>query len=139
MDKRTEIISTVERRRRWTVEEKLKVLNEALSAGASITAVSDRNGVSRSLLYHWLRLARAGQLPGISVNRPSSSGFVPVRIEGGAEAAPAQSPPRSFGPPRRRASTIEIALSNGRVVKVEESIDPATLERIIAALDGAAR
>ncbi|MGE0852661.1 MAG: hypothetical protein AB7O44_24045 [Hyphomicrobiaceae bacterium] len=39
---------------------------------------------------------------------------------------------------RRRIATIEIALSNGRVVKVEESIDPATLARVIAALDGAA-
>jgi transposase len=137
MDKRTEIISTVERRRRWTAEEKLKILDEALSSGATIAAVSDRNGVSRSLLYHWLRLVRAGQLPGISMHRPSSPAFVPVRIETSAETA--RSPPqRSLPAPRRRASNVEIALSNGRVVKVEESIDPATLARIVAALDGGA-
>jgi len=136
MDKRTEIISTVERRRRWTAEEKLRILDEALAPGATITAVADRNGVSRSLLYLWLRLARAGRLPGISVNRPSSPAFVPVRIEASAEAAPSPPPQRSFPAPRRRISNIEIALSNGRVVKVEESIDPATLARIVTALDG---
>jgi len=138
MHKRTEIISTVERRRGWSAEEKLKILDEALSRGATIAAVADRNGVSRSLLYQWLRLVREGRLPGISVNRPSSPAFVPVRIEASAEAPPSLPPHKSLPAPRRRISNVEIALSNGRVVKVEESIDPATLARIVAALDGSA-
>ena len=135
MDRQTEIISTVERRRRWSAEEKLKILDDALSPGATIAAVADRSGVSRSLLYQWLRLVREGRLPGISVNRPSSPVFVPVQIEARAEA-PASPPPQRALPAARRISNIEIALSNGRVVKVEESIDPATLSRIVAALDG---
>ena len=68
MDKRTGIISTVERRRWWTAEEKLQILDEALFAGATIAAVADRPGVSRGLLYHWLRLVREGRLPGIAMN-----------------------------------------------------------------------
>jgi transposase len=138
MDKRTEIISTVERRRRWTAEEKLKILDEALSPGATIAAVADRSGVSRSLLYQWLRLVREGRLPGISVNQPSSHMFVPVQIEASAEAPPSPPPQRVLPAPRRRIGSIEIALSNGRVVKAEENIDPATLSRIVAALDGRA-
>jgi transposase len=136
MDKRTEIISTIERRRRWTAEEKLRILEEAFSPGATISAVADRNGVSRSLLHHWLRLVRAGRMPGISINRPASAKFVPVRIEAGDEAAASSPAPRSRLTSRRRISTIEIALGNGRVVKVEESIDPVRLARIVAALDG---
>ena len=61
----TEIISTVERRRRWPDEEMRRILSEALAPGATVAAVADRNGTCRSLVYLWLRLARAGQLPGI--------------------------------------------------------------------------
>ena len=76
-----EIISTVERRRRWPDDEKLRILSEALVPGATAAAVADRNGVCRSLLYTWLRLAREGKLAGISMTRPPVGVFVPVRIE----------------------------------------------------------
>jgi transposase-like protein len=62
-----EIISTVERRRNWSTEVKLRIMDEALAPGASIAAVADRNGVCRSLLYTWLRLARDDKMPGISI------------------------------------------------------------------------
>jgi hypothetical protein len=75
-------------------------------------------------------------MPGISVNRPASAKFVPVRIEAGDEAAASSPAPNPRLTSRRRISTIEIALGNGRVVKVEESIDPVRLARIVAALDG---
>jgi len=64
------IISTVERRRRWPSEEKLRIMSEALEPGAVIAAVADRNGVCRSQLYTWLRLALDDRLPGI-IDRPS--------------------------------------------------------------------
>ena len=44
--------------------EKLKVLMDALEPGASITAVADRHGISRNLVYTWLRLMREGRMPG---------------------------------------------------------------------------
>jgi transposase len=50
-----EIISTVERRRSWPDEVKLRIMAEALEPGATVAAVADRNGVCRSLLYTWLR------------------------------------------------------------------------------------
>jgi hypothetical protein len=64
--------------------------------------------------------------------------FVPVQIEASTETPPSPPPQRVLPAPRRRIGNIEIALSNGRVVKAEESIDPATLSRIVAALDGCA-
>ena len=76
-----EIISTVERRRHWPDEEKLRIMSEALAPGATVAAVADRNGVCRSLVYLWLRLARSGRLPGISLADPPATSFVPVRIE----------------------------------------------------------
>ncbi len=58
-----EIITSVERRRKWPDEEKLRIMSEALVPDATASAVANRNGVCRSLLYTWLRLAREGRLP----------------------------------------------------------------------------
>jgi hypothetical protein len=40
---------------------------------------------------------------------------------------------------RRRTGVVEIALGNGRSLKVDEDIDPAVLARLASALDGGAR
>jgi transposase len=137
MDNRVEIISMVERRRQWPAEEKLRIMEAALVPGATIAAVADRNGVCRSLLYTWLRHARTGRLRGLSLDAPSTS-FVPVRIEESAKLAAPPSIASATPSSRRRTSIVEIILGNGRVVKVDEGIDPAALARLVAALDGGA-
>jgi len=143
-----EIISTVERRRSWPTEVKLRIMDEALAPGASIAAVADRNGVCRSLVYTWLRLARDDKMPGISITPQPAASFVPVRIEPSAKRLPssppvpvsASSPGPDAGPRApsrgRRPALVEIALTNGRIIKVDEYIDPAALTRLVAALDG---
>ena len=79
-------------------------------------------------------------MPGVTVSNGAQSPFVAVQVADRAENAPAQNAPQRLLAPvgRRRLGLIEIALSNGRVVKVEESIDPATLSRVVAALAGGA-
>ena len=132
----SEIISTVERRRGWRTEVKLRIMDEALTQGASITAVADRNGVCRSLLYTWLRLARDGKMAGISLTRQPAAVFVPVRIEPPAQPdVDPPTPPRAPSRGRQPASLVEIAMTNGRVIKVDDSIDPSALSRLVAALD----
>src|SRR3954451_5854106 len=89
-----EIISTVERRRHWPDEEKLRIMSEALAPGATVAAVADRNGVCRSLVYLWLRLARSSLMPGILLaDPPPPSLFVPVGLE------PVAQPPQTKVPP----------------------------------------
>ena len=139
-----EIISTVERRRHWPDEEKLRILSEALAPGATVAAVADGNGVCRSLVY--LRLARAGQLPGIALADPprqptQGTSFVPVRIEPPAKPArlssktaedPSSMPDaRCLAPPRGRPSVVEIVLGKGRWLKVDDCIDPVALARLV--------
>jgi len=138
-----EIISTVERRRRWPAEEKLRIMSEALERGAVVAAVAARNGVCRSQLYTWLRLVRDDRLPGISLSARPATPFVPVRIgslatTAPANGAPAPAPPDAGAAPssRRRMSVVEVVLGNGRSLRVEESIDPAVLSRLVEALDG---
>lgn len=134
MDKLGEIISRVERRRKWTAEQKVKILTEVLKPGTTVSAVADRNGISRSQLYAWKKLAGRGGIAGISLNGEQRPLFAPVRIEA-MPAAPASAIEVAMAQPQRRAG-VEIALANGRIMRVEESIDPVKLGRLVAALDG---
>jgi hypothetical protein len=93
--------------------------------------------VCRSLVYLWLRLARAGQLP---VTEPPANSFVPVRIGPPPHPVSAECPPGPQiarpGSARPRASAVEVRLGNGRTIKIDANIDPAALVRLVAALDG---
>jgi transposase len=142
----SEILSTVERRRPWPAEEKLRIMSQALEPGATVAAVADSNGVCRSQLYTWLKLAREGRLSGITLNRQHASTFVPVRVEPSEKAVPAVSAPQSSAPSAetrpaaltrgRRPALVEVVLTNGRIVKVDETIDPDALARLLCVLDG---
>ena len=57
---RIEIITGTARRRRWTTAEKLRMVEEALQSGESLSAVARRNGVAPNLLYRWRRLMTEG-------------------------------------------------------------------------------
>ena len=137
MDGSAEIISRVERRRRWSAEQKVKILTEALQPEAVVAAIADRNGVSRSQIYAWMRLAREGRIPGISLNGVAKPTFARVRIEA---VPPSPTPAMAMAAPMvqaRRRGAVEVALTNGRIVRVEEEIEPTRLARLVAALDGA--
>jgi len=144
-----EIISTVERRRQWPAEEKLRIMSELLAPGATIAAVADRHGVCRSQLYAWLRLAREGKLAGITMRAPEAASFVAVQISADARASsptppcdpPARPatpahPPASSIPRGRRPAMVEVVLTNGRIVRVDECIDPDAFGRLLTVLDG---
>src|SRR5258706_15524888 len=132
MDGRVEVISTVQRRRRWSPEDKVAILDEAFRPGGSVASTADRHGVSRALIYLWRRQAREGEIPGVGVREAASTPFVPVRI-----SSVAPEPPRQARTELRRARTPKIRLANGRVLKVDENIDPAALARIVAVLERA--
>ena len=50
---RIEIITGTPRRRRWTAEQKLRIVEESHHSGESISAVAHRRGVAANLLYLW--------------------------------------------------------------------------------------
>ena len=55
-----EIITDGGRRLRWSAAEKLRIVEETLYDGESISAVARRNGVAPNLLYRWRRLMLEG-------------------------------------------------------------------------------
>ncbi len=60
-----EIITSVQRRRRWSTQEKLEIIEESELPGVSVSAVARKHGVSPSLLFNWRRLAKEGKLSAI--------------------------------------------------------------------------
>ena len=57
---RVEILSGIQRRRRYTLDQKLAVLAEAAQPGMSISYVARRHGISPSLLFGWRRRMTEG-------------------------------------------------------------------------------
>lgn len=63
-----EIITDGGRRRRWSAAEKLRIVEETLEEGASISVVARRNGVAPNLLYRWRRLMLEGGAVAVSAD-----------------------------------------------------------------------
>ena len=150
MTKFSEVISTVQRRRGWSTEDKVAILDAAFRKGGSVAAAADRFGVSRALIYIWRSRVREGLMPGVAMTDAGVSAFSAVAIARDAvpevPSLPPPSPPPTTKSYRakscdkcRHGRTIEIRLVNGRTIKVDESIAPDVLAAIIAALDNDAR
>jgi transposase len=63
-----EVITGVARRRRFTTEQKLFVVNETLQPGISISYVASRHGLSPSLVFRWRRLMSEGGKEAVRVD-----------------------------------------------------------------------
>jgi transposase len=57
---RGEVLGPIQRRRRYSVEQKLRVLEEAAEPGMTISFVARRHGIAPSLLFHWRRRMAEG-------------------------------------------------------------------------------
>jgi len=63
-----EVITTVQRRRRWTTEEKIQMVRKSMEAGMSVSLVSREVGISSSQLFTWKRLYLEGGLSAVGSN-----------------------------------------------------------------------
>ena len=136
MSGRVEIITGHERRRRWSEEEKLRLVAEACRPGSSVSQVARDCGVSASQLFGWRRQALAKGL--IADRRVEGSAaprltFAPVAVaeersplDGGDSARGQRATPTS--------GVIAIELKSGDRVRVEGCTDPGLVVRIVSAL-----
>ncbi len=134
MDGVVEIITGRERRRRWSLQDKVRLVAETNEPGSMIRAVAARHGVCESLLFTWRRQAREGLLgpapdspvfAPVQALTPTGSALTPVDERAGPVSAS-----RSVGAP----GLIEIELGNGRQVRVGSDVNLAALRRVLAAL-----
>lgn len=59
--RRIELITGSARRRRWSAEQKLRMVKETLRSDESISIIARRHGVAPNLLYRWRRLMKAAE------------------------------------------------------------------------------
>jgi transposase len=117
--RRVEVISGVERRRRWSGEEKARITAESFVAGVNVSDVARRHAMSLGLLHHWRRLAR-------QAGSSAEAAFVPVLpLEDTSDAGSSGS-----------GAMIEIALG-GACIRVRGRVDGAALRTVIAAVRSA--
>jgi transposase len=133
-----EIVARVERRRRWTIEEKAALLAEVEAEGGKVKRVARRHRISESLLYNWRSAWKAAAAAAIGPSNAVT--FVPLGVLGdmGGEVSATQ-PLAELPPPRRRedrAGAIEIALPNGARLSVDAFVNEKALSRVLRAMKG---
>jgi len=126
---RLEVVDTG-RRRRWTEDEKLKIVLESLRAPRQVSATARRYGISRTLLLQWRRSFRVDQKGAAE----QQIGFVPAMVVPQSEAeVPAPAGLAGGG-------AIEIEFATGARMRIMGAVDKATVMAAIAALaDGRQR
>ena len=124
-----EIITGVERRRRWRLEEKLRIVAEVKQPGVSFAAIARRHEVSRGLLWNWRRQVRCGEL----ASEPMPV-FLPVQIAAERPPSPPAASPTQAVPAVTEAARVEITLPDGTSIQVGADVGLATLRRVMSAV-----
>lgn len=120
---RVEVLNGVERRRRWSRDEKMRILAESLEPGAKVADVARRTDVAPSVLFSWRRQVR---LP-----EAAAPAMVPVVI---AEPPPVAAKPRRTRGPAKECGLIEIDLGGECRVRVDAGVDAKALARVLDVL-----
>src|SRR5260370_22333197 len=119
---RLEVIETG-RRRRWSDDEKLRIVLESLQTPRAVSSTARRHGISRSLLMTWRRSFRLGS------NGPDAqqAGFVPAMVIAAETPAMATAAPSS-------GQMVIIVGKDSRVI-VDAGRDTAALARVLPVLE----
>ncbi len=123
---RMEVLTGPERRRRWSDEEKSRIVRDAQEPGVRYADVARRHDISAAQLYQWRVALREGRLIDPC---GGSIGFLEVAIDALDVAAAVEAPVV--------ATPIEIALPGGRALKASSSLATAELKRLIRAVEDA--
>ena len=141
---RGEVLSGVERRRRWSAGEKLAVVMASLGPDAVVSEVARRFDVTRQQVYDWRRAARRGELGASG----GVLGFLEVVAElptkapaSASEAVPipeaADRATSAVNATVTQAVMVEIGLAGGRLLRVPAGLPTGELRRLIGAVEGA--
>lgn len=114
-------------RRRWTLAEKLAIVEAAKTSGDPVSVVARRHGMNANHLFNWLQRDRDGTLDRATLYVESGGpmDFIDLGVVGEAVA------------PTRPAARIEIDLPGGAKVRVGQEMDPAVLREVLLAVKAA--
>src|SRR5262245_39046825 len=107
---RVEIITSVQRRRRWTASEKVRMVEETFEPSMTVSLVARRHGVAPNQLFTWHRLTGRGRTCVVKGSHPgplATKGFFGKSVKTVVTAAPAFSHPRHRARARHRGLTLQ--------------------------------
>ena len=114
---RVEVITSVQRRRRWSILEKQRIVAASMEQGAVASAIAREAGIHVSQLFRWRQeLCRRDE---------ASSTFAAVTVSTEPVSTPAL--PVLSG-------VIEIEFASGVRLRITGAVDAATLSAAMAAL-----
>jgi transposase len=116
-----EVITSVQRRRRWPRAEKERIVAAAMEPGAVASEVARSAGVHVSQLFRW-RQQLCEAAPGVPV-------FSPVAIAPGPGAAPALATP----------GAVEIEFASGARMRLRGPVEASTVKAMVTVLAKARR
>lgn len=115
----------LERRRRWSDEDKLGIVMSVGIDNATVTQVAQRHEITRQQIYKWRH-----ELKGKGLWSPDAGAlFLPIDFEA-LHALPA---PSTVDP----SISVELSLANGRCLRFDGALDGAALTRLIRAVEAA--
>jgi len=65
---RVEVVTSVQRRRRWTPEQKLEIVKQINEPGSTVSMVARQFGISAALLFQWRKAYLQGSLMAVGAN-----------------------------------------------------------------------
>jgi transposase len=111
-------------RRRRSVEEKRRIVEETLAAGASVARVARRHAVNANQVFYWRKKYREGRL-----GQSRSSNLLPVTVTD----IPSKSELGRCGSTRGNSGMMEIKLPKGQL-RVTGSVDVEALRAVLESL-----
>lgn len=125
-----EVLSGPERRRRWSTEEKLRILAQCAAPGSSVSLVCRMHGISSGQLYTWRKQFRTGALTGFAPVTVMSETPEAVLPAPSMTADPVPSAPVALTAP----GAIEVEFPSGVKLRVIGDVGEAVLRRVLSAL-----
>ena len=105
---RIEVITGPARRRRWTTEQKLRIIEESYLPGASVSEVARRHGVAANLLFRWRKLLTDGGTAAVGSDE---------EVVGASQVRKLEARIRELGRKTLEVEILKEALDNARAKK----------------------
>jgi len=112
------VVIRSERRRRWSDEAKLRIVQETLVPGTITSLVARRHGIGTGQLYTWRKQMLAGAM----------AGFMPVELCASQVSEPEERPPVP------RTGLVEIVMPSGTRVMIAPEIERAALKKVLGVI-----
>ena len=127
--RRIEVITGPGGRRRFSDDEKARIIEEALMPGAVVSAVARQNGLTPQQLFTWLRQTRRRTESGLA--EPAT--FVPAVVERAVPAKPVRRTRQRSRASGGDAGMIEVK-TGGVTVRIGRGADVRTVAAVMMAL-----